>query len=136
MKSMVPVNQYMSLYSFSFGILLAETKRLSDHSLLLYFTFLVFILAGLYILPNRISVFYTTLNYFMIMLIAVLLLVITGHVRFPKWLESVSFDVYLVHNKVLVGLKALMTFVPFWLYVLFMLATVTVFYNVRRKLEI
>lgn len=54
----------------------------------------------------------------------------------PKYISSTSFDVYLVHNKVLIISKNLLTVVPVWEFVVVTFIATLLFYNLRTFLKI
>lgn len=53
----------------------------------------------------------------------------------PKWMGGVSYDVYLVHNKCLIFLRAYFSVVPLWIFVLSSIVFSVLFYKLRIKLN-
>ena len=57
-----------------------------------------------------------------------------ANIKFPSILGVLSFDVYLVHNKVLYVLKDNMEFLPVWLWIFVTIICTLLFYFVRQYL--
>ena len=56
--------------------------------------------------------------------------------KLPKFVGGASFDVYLTHNKILMVLKYFMPIVPIWLFMTLTIVSTTLFYNLRKLLNL
>lgn len=56
--------------------------------------------------------------------------------KLPIYISNTSFDVYLVHNKVLIISRALLPVVPVWEFILATLIVTIVFYKIRTLLKV
>ena len=56
--------------------------------------------------------------------------------KIPSWMGGTSFDVYLVHNKVLMSLRYFLGAVPLWAFAVVTLIATIIFYGLRKHLKI
>ena len=56
--------------------------------------------------------------------------------KIPSWIGGTSFDVYLVHNKVLMSLRYFLGAVPLWAFAVVTLIATIIFYGLRKHLKI
>lgn len=54
----------------------------------------------------------------------------------PRLVADTSYDIYLVHGKVFMTLRALLPVVPLWMFLSMTLVCVMLFYSLRKSLKI
>lgn len=54
----------------------------------------------------------------------------------PQWMRNTSYDIYLVHNKVLMLLRPVYTTVPLWLFIGLTALFTMLFYQIRKLMHI
>lgn len=108
----------------------------------LYKTLIGLILWGivicLFVVADGMLVVHSIINYILIF-IAILLLAkfpVKKKLPIPAVLGDISFDIYLVHNKVLMALRVLLPIVPLFYFVGLMTVFSALFYLLRKKLSI
>ena len=53
----------------------------------------------------------------------------------PQWMRNTSYDIYLVHNKVLMLLRPVYTTVPLWLFIGLTALFTRLFYQIRKLMH-
>ena len=56
--------------------------------------------------------------------------------KMPGWIGGTSFDVYMVHNKVLMSIRHVLGIVPLWAFAVVTLIATSIFYALRKHLKI
>lgn len=54
-------------------------------------------------------------------------------IEFPSFLGVISFDIYLIHNKVILGLKDNIEFIPLWLFITTTFVATFIFFHLELK---
>lgn len=130
----------MSIPIFTIGVLISDfDKQLIRYILNHYIFASLLILIVALAIPFRSAdiVPHVIINYLIILAIIKLFAHVTISVTgLPKWLSPQSFNVYLVHNKVLMFGNALMPVVNFVVYIGVVIAVTVLFSIVRKVLQI
>lgn len=79
---------------------------------------------------------HTAVNYIVVALFLTACTIWKFHINTPKFITEISFDVYLVHNKVLVLCKSLLPIIPLWIFVLGTIAATVAFGCIRKIIRI
>lgn len=128
---------YSCVPAFYIGMLCSLNMENVERGIFLPWAAITVVMLGASYMTGGMAKFYhSVIDYGVIA--AIIVLFTYGHkckeIRFPAILGAISFDVYLIHNKVIYILTEQMDFLPCWLWLAVTFAIATVFYLLRTKI--
>lgn len=136
----VELRHAISLPLFYSGVFIADYGRESKKYLTtLWFPIVLYcIMLGIcYWGRHDMMTFHIMFNYIFILPILVFFAYFRiAMPKIPSWIGGTSFDVYLVHNKVLMSLRYFLGAVPLWAFAVVTLIATIIFYGLRKHLKI
>ncbi len=130
------MHDYMSISVplFSIGVILSTRREQSDKTLLLTIGLcLLILLCQIPFLYMELWV-HSAINIFFVASIVLIFTIKNITLKIPAILGAISFDLYLVHNKVLMVLNNNMEVAPLLLFLVLTLLATSLFYLLRSKI--
>lgn len=132
----VYVNDFksISIPYFSLGVLMSLFKARETKAVVMSVVALVCFAAIGFIFYNVSLAGHSAINAFMLAGLIVVLSIRQWQIKVPAVLSVISFDLYLIHNKVLMVLKGNMEIVTIEVFVIVTLITTLLFYLLRHRI--
>lgn len=131
--------QIISIPLFALGVISSLYNNGKIQKALVYFgIWCIGVMILVFLLGSKTLPIHTLINYVFIC-IAILLLAkfpIKKQIAIPAVVGDISFDIYLVHNKILCVLKVLLSVVPLYYFVGLSVIATILFYLIRKRLNI
>lgn len=132
----VYVNDFksISIPYFSLGVLMSLFKARETKAVVMSVVALFCFAAIGFIFYNLSLAGHSAINAFMLAGFIVVLSIRQWQIKLPALLSVISFDLYLIHNKVLMALKGNMEIVTIEVFVIVTLITTLLFYLLRHRI--
>lgn len=124
----------VSVPFFYVGVVLSLSKELKTKSLILTSVIMCLIGLGSFIGFDKALAIHALINVACMMVLIFILSIKSLNIKIPTIIAALSFDIYLVHNKVLMTMKDNLDFVSLPLFVLFVLMATITFYFLRSRI--
>lgn len=125
--------QAISVPLFSLGVFMSLYKGTKKQ--LCYYALYVGLITVLwFILFDTNIAFHFVINMLILTSIVVVLTIKHVEIKIPAILGVISFDIYLIHNKVILGLKDNIEFIPLWLFIITTVVATYLFFSFRTKI--
>lgn len=123
----------ISIPYFALGVLMSVYKNREFSAILSAIVALIcFAACGFFFYSTALAA-HSAINAVMLGIFILVLSIRQWEIRFPALLGVMSFDLYLIHNKVLQTMKFNMDVAPLWMFVLITFVVTYLFYMLRSK---
>lgn len=123
----------ISVPIFSLGVIVSLLKH-KKYSLLIVVTSLVFLFVAYWRIYDKALAIHSGLNIIFILLLLFIFSIKKIDIKMPAILGLISFDLYLVHNKVLMAMQDQFNSLNLWVYILTVAIFASSSYILRKKL--
>lgn len=123
----------ISIPYFALGIVMSVYKTTEVRAIVLASVFLIcFVVCGFACYETSIAV-HSAINALLLATFIIVFSIKQWQIRFPAILGVMSFDLYIIHNKVLQSMKCNMDVAPLWMFVIITFVVTYLFYMLRTK---
>lgn len=127
-------SQAISVPFFFLGVVLSQSKHHKDKSFLICVAIISITLIFQYLFIRHALWVHSIINGIVIANLIAICSYKEISIKIPAVLGTISFDLYLIHNKVLMSLKGNLDYVSIWAFLFLTITCSAVFYQFRTKL--